>query len=47
MNEVFKKYCLKVIISLRVVKEFFFRAEGGVAGWDNAVSEASDIYGKS
>merc|ERR1719220_2112539 len=22
------------------------RAEGGVAGWDNAVSEASDIYGK-
>ena len=23
-----------------------FRAEGGASGWDSAVSEASEIYGK-
>ena len=25
---------------------FLFRAEGGASGWDSAVSEASEIYGK-
>ena len=24
-----------------------FRAEGGASGWDSAVSEASEIYGKN
>ena len=26
---------------------FLFRAEGGATGWDSAVSEASEIYGKN
>ena len=32
---------------MKIVKHFLFRAEGGASGWDSAVSEASEIYGKN
>ena len=35
------------LLNRTVFKDIFFRAEGGASGWDSAVSEASEIYGKN
>ena len=36
-----------IILLINSFQRVFFRAEGGASGWDSAVSEASEIYGKN